>query len=94
MEEIRLLCLTRQGGGILLLDRQQNGKGGSASRQAVYQNFSLMFFDNPIGHRKPQTRALDTGLGGEERVKNILHYLGGNSRSGILDLNLRIPVCN
>ena len=92
MEEARLLLLTGQGDGGLLLDRKTNGKGGSASRQAVYQNFSPVFFYNAIGHGKSQTRALDTGLGGKERVKNIAHHLGGNPRSSILDLNLHLAI--
>ncbi len=92
MGKVRLLLLTGQGGGGPLLDRETNGEGGATARLAVYPNFPPVFFDDTKGHGKPQSRALDTGFGGKERVKNILHHLGGNPRSGILDLNLRYPV--
>ena len=91
MGGVRLLFLTGQGGGGLPLDREANSKGGAASRLAVYPNFTAVFFDDDKGHGKPQPRALDTGFGGKERVKNILHHLGGNPRSGILDSNLCHP---
>src|SRR5947207_3423111 len=73
-------------------EREIESERRSPSHNAFNRNVSAMFLHDAIADRKPQARALSSGLGGKKRIVDLFDVVAADSRSGIghYDFNARV----
>ena len=68
-------------------------ESGSLAGEAFHPDFPGVFLDDPVGHRKSETRAPRLAFarrvfGGEEGVVNLVDVLRRNTGAGVADAHV------
>jgi hypothetical protein len=69
-----------------------NMEGGAFAGRRTHINLSGMFLDDSVTHRETEASPASTGFGGEERVKDAMKVLAGDTCARIRDLDFDAAV--
>src|SRR3970040_1025675 len=67
--------------------RELQAEGCAATRCAGDINLAAVFADNAVAYRQPEPGAAEVGLGGKERIENLVQVVPPDAHAAIVDLD-------